>query len=595
MDGAVVTRNALLGVERSVTGRRWLDCSGDARTAMTLAQRFALPEVVGQVLAARDIGPDDAASFLEPRLSALLPDPSHLKDMDLAVARLLGAIEQGEKIAVFGDYDVDGATSSALLLRFLRAVGSDARIYIPDRQKEGYGPNAPALGRLKADGARVVVTVDCGTTAHEALSAPEAAGLDILVIDHHEAESGLPPVYAVVNPNRLDEDSVHGHMAAVGVTFLLVVALNRALREAGWYDSARRREPNLMSWLDLVALGTVCDVVPLKGVNRALVTQGLKIVARRSNVGLAALADVAGLDETPGAYHLGFVLGPRVNAGGRVGEAGLGAQLLATDDPSEAREIARKLHDFNHQRRDIEEKVLHEALERAEVRDSGSLMLVAGEGWHPGVIGIVASRLRERYDLPACVVALADGKGLGSGRSIPGVDLGAAVIAARQKGLLINGGGHSMAAGFTVAASGLDALDDFLGERLARQIGEQNLVPSLHLDGALAVSGVTPDLIEALERLAPFGSGNAEPRFAVAGARIGFAKVAGTDHVSCSFTDPGGARLAGIAFRCLDGPLGKFLLGRGDLPVHVAGKLRMNRWQGRSSPQIIVDDAAPAG
>lgn len=595
MDGAAGKLNFLLGVERSVTGRRWLDRSGDVRAAMTLAQRFELPEIVGQVLAARHIGLEEAAAFLDPKLSAMLPDPAHLKDMDLAVDRLVRAITQREKIAVFGDYDVDGATSSALLLRFLRAVGSDAGVYIPDRQKEGYGPNAAALGKLRADGAKVVIAVDCGTTAHDALGAPEAVGLDIIVVDHHDAEAGLPPALAVVNPNRLDEQSPHGHLAAIGVTFLLVVALNRALRATGWYVTSRRDEPNLLGWLDLVALGTVCDVVPLKGINRALVTQGLKIVARRSNVGLAALADIAGLDEVPDAYHLGFVLGPRVNAGGRVGDAGLGARLLSTEDPAEAREIAKKLNDYNQQRRDIEAQVLEKALACAEARRSGSLMLVAGEGWHPGVIGIVASRLRERYDLPACVVALEDGRGTGSGRSIPGVDLGAAVIAARQKGLAISGGGHSMAAGFTVEQSGLEAFDEFLSERLARQIGEQDLRPTLHLDGSLSLQGVTPELIAALRRLAPFGSGNAEPRFAVAGARIGFAKVAGSDHVSCSLTDSGGSRLSGIAFRCLDGPLGKFLLNRGDLPLHVAGKLRMNQWQGRSNPQVIIDDAAPAG
>ena len=414
---------AFLGVERSLTGRRWQMRPGDARLAATLSQRFALPEVIGRVLAARGIGLDEAPDFLAPTLKALLPDPSHLKDMDRAAERVARAVMAGEPIGIFGDYDVDGATSSALLATALGAAGGRSEIHIPDRLAEGYGPNLPALLALKAKGCGVVVTVDCGTTAFDPLEAAAAAGLDVVVVDHHEAEAGLPRAYAVVNPNRLDEDSPHGHLAAVGVAFLLAVAVCRSLRQAGWF--AGRPEPDLKRVLDLVALGTVCDVVPLAGVNRALVTQGLKVMARRGNVGLAALADVAGVREAPDAYHLGYVLGPRVNAGGRVGEAALGSRLLCCEDPAAAADMARRLDGYNKERQEIEAAVLLEAIEQVESRpdDGLPLVLAAGEGWHPGVIGIVAGRLKERYGRPACVVAFDGETGKGSGRSITGLDL----------------------------------------------------------------------------------------------------------------------------------------------------------------------------
>ena len=406
-----------LGVERSLTGRLWRAREADDRTALALAERFDLPEMVGRVLAGRGIGIDDADSYLDPTLKRLLPDPSHLKDMDAAVERLVRAIIGGETVAVFGDYDVDGATSSALLKRFFAAVGGKLVVYIPDRMKEGYGPNAPALLKLKAGGAAVAVTVDCGITAHEPLAAAKQAGLDVVVVDHHVGELALPPAIAVVNPNRLDESSPHRQLAAVGVAFLLVVALNRALRKAGWYGDARP-EPDLKQWLDLVALGTVADVVPLTGVNRALVRHGLSVMARRGNAGLAALADVASLKQTPAAYHLWFLLGPRVNAGGRVGEADLGARLLGTDDPDEARKIAKHLNDLNRERQEIERAVLDDAVARVEKTGGpGAVVHVAAEGWHAGVIGIVASRLKDRYARPALVTAIGeDGVGKGSGR-----------------------------------------------------------------------------------------------------------------------------------------------------------------------------------
>ncbi|TAN62479.1 MAG: single-stranded-DNA-specific exonuclease RecJ [Magnetospirillum sp.] len=588
-----MTSPAFLGVERSLTGRRWLSRSGDERLALALSQRLALPEMVGRVLAARGIGLDEAPSFLNPTLRDLLPDPSHLKDMDKAVARLVRAVADGETIGIFGDYDVDGATSSALLRNLLDAVGAKVRVYIPDRVTEGYGPNAPALLRLKADGAGVVVTVDCGTTAHDALAAAAAAGLDMIVVDHHVAEAALPPALAVINPNRLDEDSPHGHLAAVGVAFLLAVGLNRGLKQAGWYET--RKAPDLLRWLDLVALGTVCDVVPLVGVNRALVTQGLKVMARRHNVGLAALGDIAGVKEAPGAYHLGYVLGPRVNAGGRVGEAELGTRLLSTDDPTEAADIARQLDGYNKDRQEIEAAVLLEAIEQVEGRpdDGLPLLLAAGEGWHQGVIGIVAGRLKERYGRAACVVALDGEDGKGSGRSVTGLDLGAAVIAARQAGLLKAGGGHAMAAGFTVARDKLAEFHAFVAGRLQAQL-DGELVPLLELDGALDAGAVSVELVETLAQVGPFGSGNPEPRFAIAAARIAKADVVGSGHVRLILAGAGGKRLKAIAFRAADSEMGHALLSSQGAAFHLAGSLRVDTWQGATSVQLIIDDAALA-
>src|SRR5437588_2458897 len=466
MDGMAIGGLAppFLGIERSVCGRLWRLREADAALAAAISERHGLSEIVGRLLAQPGVGIDEAPGFLAPLLRDGLPDPAHLRDMDRAVARLLCAVQEAESIVVFGDYDVDGATSAALLLRFFAAIGARASLYVPDRMREGYGPNAPALLRLKADGAAVVVTVDCGATAHEPLAAAAEAGLDVIVVDHHVTEPLLPPALALVNPNRLDEESPHGVLAAVGVAFLLVVALNRALREAGWYGG--RVEPNLLQWLDLVALGTVCDVVPLTGVNRALVAQGIKMARRGENPGLRALAAVGRVNSPIDAYHLGFVLGPRVNAGGRVGAADLGARLLATDDPALAAELATRLDGYNSERREIEARTLEAAITQVEAAPQAlSLVFAAAEGWHPGVIGIVAARLRERYERPACVVALADGIGRGSGRSVPGVALGPAVIAARQMGLLVNGGGHAMAAGFKVAEAQLDALREFLVQR----------------------------------------------------------------------------------------------------------------------------------
>ncbi len=582
----------VLGVERSLTGKRWEASSGDDRVAQALSQRFELPEIVGRIMAARGIDLDSAAAFLDPSLRNELPDPSHLQDMDLAVDRLVAAIKAGEPISIFGDYDVDGATSAALLKRFVEAVGGRVEIYVPDRLKEGYGPNLPALLAMAERGVRVVVTVDCGITAFDPLAGAAAAGLDVIVLDHHVAEARLPDSSAVVNPNRLDDASSHGNLAAVGVAFLFVVALNRRLRENGRYGGDAG-EPDLMSWLDLVALGTVCDVVPLTGLNRALVTQGLKVMARRGNTGIRALADVARIEEAPTTYHAGFILGPRVNAGGRVGEAGLGARLLSTEDADEARTIAERLDAYNTERREIESACLEAAIEAVERDGPGEgLVYVADDGWHPGVIGIVAGRLKDRYNRPACVVARRDGVGKGSGRSVAGIDLGAAIIAARQSGLLIDGGGHKMAAGFTVAPERDAELRSFLDEHLLRQAGPAGVVPLLRIDAAIQPAGATTDLLEDISRLAPFGAGNPEPRFVLPAARVARADVVGKGHARCFLSGETGGRLKAIAFRSADEAHGEALLRSAGRPLHLAGHLRLDRWQGREEAQLVIEDVA---
>lgn len=580
-----------LGVERSATGRRWQTRLDDERLALGFAQRLGLPDIVARVLAARCVDEAAVPAFLEPRLRDQLPDPDHLKDMDKAAERVTRAVENDELIAVFGDYDVDGATSSALLHRFLSAAGARVRVYIPDRQREGYGPNAPALLRLKEEGAGVVITVDCGITAHGPLADAAKAGVEVVVVDHHVAEPKLPPAVAIINPNRLDETSPHRQLAAVGVAFLLAVAVNRRLREAGRFKT--RPEPSLVDLLDLVALGTVCDVVPLTGLNRVFVAQGLKVLAQRRNAGLVALAEVAKAVKVDSCYHLGFVLGPRVNAGGRVGEASLGTRLLTTDDPEEARAIAVRLDAYNRERQALEALALESAMKQVEANGGpGPLVFAASEGWHAGVIGIVAGRLRERFERPAIVVSLADGIGKGSGRSALGIDLGNAVIAARQAGLLINGGGHPNAAGFTVAAERLDELREFLTARVVE--GAQDAVPHLTLDGALSLGAATPDLLTALDRVGPYGMGNPEPRFAFPTVRVAKADVVGERHVRVFIADQRGGRLGGIAFRAVGTPLGTALLESAGASLHLAGRLRADEWRGEIRVQLHIEDAAPA-
>ena len=598
MIAAAAPGSDYLDVARSVTGKRWHPRTTDDRQALAIAEADGLPEIVARVLAGRGIGIDRVDNFLNPTLRATLPNPSSLRDMDRACERIVRAINDGERIGVFADYDVDGATSAALLARFFAAIGHELAVYVPNRMSEGYGPNIGGMRALQADGASVVITVDCGTTAHEPLAEAAALGLDVVVLDHHVAEAALPEAVAVVNPNRLDEDNDCGQLAAVGVAFLFAVAVNRALRDACWYGEGHA-EPNLMAWLDLVALGTICDVVPLTGVNRALVSQGLKVMARRNNPGIAALADVAGLDERPGAYHAGFVLGPRVNAGGRVGESGLGARLLSIDDPTEIGDIAARLDRYNKERREIEAEVLDRATELAEAQDAGAdatkepVILVAERGWHPGVIGIVASRLRERFNRPACVLAIEGEAAKGSGRSIPGAALGSAVIAARQAGILTAGGGHAMAAGFTVATDRIGELKSFLDDHMARQLDYRIPPPGLAIDAALTPKGATANIVDALEAVGPHGSGNPRPRFALPRVKIARADVVGSDHVRCFLVGAeGGPRLKGVAFRSVGTPLGEALLTTGGAPLHVAGHLKADRWQGSDAVELVIEDAA---
>jgi single-stranded-DNA-specific exonuclease len=583
---------AILGVEHSVTGKRWRPRLEDDRAAMALAQQLDLPEALARVLAARKVAPEDVSNFLQPSLKAFLPDPSVLKGMDQATTRLADAVEAGETIGVFGDYDVDGATSSALLVHYFRALDVATDVHIPDRQKEGYGPNAPAIVALRDRGAGPVVTVDCGISAYDPLRLAAEAGIDVIVLDHHAAEPDLPIACAVVNPNRIDDTSGLGHLAAVGVTFMTIVALNRELRKRGWF--AERQEPDLMRWLDVVALGTVCDSVPLVGLNRALATQGLKVMAGRLNIGLTALADIGRITEKPTAYHAGFVLGPRINAGGRIGSPDLGVRLLTTTDPDEAAGLALKLDALNVERQEIERGVLAAALAAAEVQEGRNCIVISGEGWHPGVIGIVASRVVERFHRPAFVIAVNDGIGKGSGRSLAGVDLGGAVTAARQAGLLVNGGGHPMAAGLTVEASKLQELSDFLDERVAKSVSERPSVPELGVDGALSAGAATVDLLQTIERMGPFGIGNAEPRFAIMGARVVRADVVGENHVRAILSSADGGRLKAIAFRALGQPIGDALMARGGGDLHLAGHLRIDRWQGNERAQLIIEDVAHA-
>ena len=579
--------NAFLNVTQSFTGRRWVARDYDERVALALSQRHGLPDVIARSLAARGVTLDEAPAFLDPKLRDALPDPSLFRDMDVAAQRMVEAVQRGESMAVFGDYDVDGATSSAVLLRFVRAIGCAMRLYVPDRLREGYGPNAAALRQLAAEGIRLVICVDCGTTAHEALAAARDAGLDVIVLDHHASEPDLPPAAAVVNPNRLDESGDYGTLAAVGVTYLFIIAVNRALRAAGWYGPGRA-EPDMLGFLDLVALGTVCDVVRLVGLNRVFVAQGLRVMNQRRNAGIVALGNVAGCKTAFDAYAAGFMLGPRINAGGRVGESDLGAKLLACDDPTEALRLAEHLHALNAERRAIEANVLAEA-ESLVLTDNLPMVFVASENWHPGVIGIVASRLKDKFHHPALVVAFEGDVGKGSGRSVAGVDLGAHIIAARQAGILMKGGGHKMAVGFTVARDRVNDLCAFLAERIGRQLAAEPLMPTLTVDGLLASTSLTPAFVTSLAQLGPFGTGNTEPRFALADCRVVRADVVGDKHVSVIVMQ-GGVRLKGIAFRAMDSDLGAALLTRP--ACHLAGHMRIDTWQGVERVQMHITDAA---
>ena len=578
---------AFLGVETSLTGRKWLGPTVELeRAAELIVQDTDLPRALAQVLARRGVSAQEAASFLAPQLRELMPDPRSLKDMERASARIVRALDGRERVAIFADYDVDGGTSAALLIDWFRALGHDATLYVPDRIDEGYGPNAPAMQMLAADHS-LIICVDCGTLSHEALAA--ATGTDIIVLDHHLGGETLPPALAVVNPNRQDETGDLAHLCAAAVVFLTLVDAGRILRERG------DKGPDLISMLDLVALATVADVAPLIGVNRAFVVQGLKIMARRARIGLVALSDVGRLDTAPKAYHLGFVLGPRINAGGRIGQADLGARLLSCRDPHEASALAEKLDMLNSERRAIEEEVRAAALAQAEERGfDAPLVWAAGEGWHAGVVGIVASRLKEATGRPAVVIGFDGDEGKGSGRSVSGIDLGASIQRLAMDGMIEKGGGHKMAAGLSLSREQLEPAMARLSELLDKQ-GAGALGPSdLKLDGALMPGVANQQLVEQLDDAGPYGASAAGPRFAFPDCVIHFAKQIGTGHLKITFSDGTGPRLEAIAFGAFDTALGPTLQNHGGARFHLAGRLELNTWQGRTSVQLRLDDAAPA-
>lgn len=587
----MLANSHVCGVSRSILGQpwRWRGSAGGPDDG------FQPDDLVDQLLLARGVARDDLERHRAPTLRGFMPDPSCFADMDKAAARLADAVAAGEAITIFGDYDVDGATSAALLIRLLRQLGLAPAAYIPDRLMEGYGPSGEALLRIVEGGTRLIVTVDCGAQAFEALDMAKAAGAEVIVVDHHKCASRLPDGFAIVNPNRLDEGEEaagHGHLAAVGVAFLLGAALLRDLRGRGFF--ADRTEPKLIELLDLVALGTVADVAQLKGLNRAFVTQGLKVMAGRQNIGLAALADASRLNRAPECRDLGFALGPRINAGGRVGKSDLGVRLLTSEDADEAAVIAAELERLNEERRAIEAAVTEAAEALSAGQGNRAVAVVAAAGWHPGVIGIVAGRLKERLNRPAIVIALGeDGVGKGSGRSIGGVDLGAAVMAAKDSGLLIAGGGHAMAAGLTIAGDGIDAFADFLEARLAEGVARSREDRALLLDALVAPRGVCPELCDALEAGGPYGAGWPGPHLATGPVSIIKADIVGNGHLRVVAAGDDGRRVKAIAFRMADSPLGEALLAA---PPHrklwLAGRIKRDEYNGNAYAELHLEDAA---
>jgi single-stranded-DNA-specific exonuclease len=586
---------AVFGIEQSLSGKAWRWRGGNMD--LSSGPGGLETDIVSQLLLSRGVPPDEIERHRVPSLRDFLPDPSEFRDMDVAAERLAQAVLTGEQITIYGDYDVDGATSAALLIRLLRDLGNNARYYIPDRLLEGYGPSGAALVKIAEEGSSLIVTVDCGAMAYDALELAHNAGVDVVVVDHHKCAFELPITAALVNPNRLDEGEIaatHGHLAAVGVAFLLAVAIVRILRQNGYFQSTL--EPNLFALLDLVALGTVADVASLHGLNRALVAQGLKIMARRENIGMAALIDASRLNRAPTCSDLGFALGPRINAGGRVGESTLGVRLLTTQDPDEAREISAQLSRLNEERRSIEAAVQEAAEAQIAGQHNRAVAVLAGRGWHPGVIGIVAGRIKEKLGKPALVIALdADeaGQGKGSGRSISGVDLGAAIIAAKDAGLLIAGGGHAMAAGLTIADGKHDALADWLDAKLGADVAAAAARQSLKLDLALAPGGLTPALVEVLESAGPYGNGWPGPKLCVGPVRLVKADVVGSDHVRLIARGNDGASFKAIAFRAAESEMGQALLhGAHHRRLWLAGRAKINDWGSRSEAELHVEDAA---
>ncbi|MGE0698844.1 MAG: single-stranded-DNA-specific exonuclease RecJ [Hyphomicrobiaceae bacterium] len=592
---------AFLGVEHSARGFVWRERLGraEANTAQMIAQQHGVPELLGRILAARGIAVADVPVTLDPTIKALMPDPSSLVDMDKAARRIADAIERRERDAIYGDYDVDGACSSALMRRFLLAHGLDGRIYIPDRIFEGYGPNPQAIETLVKEGARLIVTVDCGVTSFDTLAHAKTLGADVVVLDHHQADERLPAVDAVVNPNRQDDLSGLGHLCAAGVTFMALVATARELRSRGFYGKGIS-PPNLLAMLDLVALATVADVVPLQTLNRAFVVRGLEVMRQRQNIGIRALLDAASLSQPPTPYTLGFVLGPRINAGGRIGDAALGARLLSIDDETEAARIAALLDKLNRERKTIETEMLEAATAEADrlVDQDPDLpiVLVGSEAWHKGVVGLVASRLVERFRRPACVIAWEKGgPGTGSLRSVSGVDIGAAVRALTAEGLLVKGGGHAMAAGLTVARDKLDEVRARFDRRLREAASAARTATALEIDGALTPTGVTEDFLDLVEKAGPYGQGNPSPRFAFPAHRVRFAKVMGEAHIRCTLEGGDGSKLEAIAFRAVGQPVGDAIQGSNGMPLHVAGHLRRDTWGGRNRIELQIEDVAEVG
>ena len=578
--------------EKSLGGNRWKVVPVNERIIESISQKYQLPYLVARVLYLRGIREEEISNYICPKLQTLLPDPSCLKDMDKASSRIADSIEKKEKIAIIGDYDVDGATSSSVLRLYLESVGINPLIHIPDRE-EGYGPSKMAIDEFAAQGVDLVITTDCGTTAFETFEYAKEKKMPIIVLDHHEAEVKLPDVYALVNPKRLDETcevEYLKYMAAVGVVFITIVGINRELRRRGFFGS-NNPEPNLLQWLDLVALGTVCDVVPLKGLNRAFVKQGLKVMSLRNNLGIRALADKSGINEAPTAFHLGYVLGPRINACGRVGDSGLGNKLLCMKDETQAQILAEKLDEFNRQRKEIENYVLLNAIEMLEgTPQNYPIAFVAGHDWHQGVIGIVAGKLKERYNLPSFVMSIEADEVKGSARSIPEVDLGALIISAKEQGLLTKGGGHTMAAGFSLNEDKIEAFKEFVGEYVSNKIGKEAIVPIIDIDGELELSGATLDLAEKLEMLEPYGSGNAEPKILLHRVRINKASIIGSGHVKCFLGSDSGGSVKAIAFRVADNDMGQAMLNAKGEVFDVVGVLRKDSWQGRNFVQFMIED-----
>jgi single-stranded-DNA-specific exonuclease len=594
------TNRLFLGVENSATGRVWrdrLDERASAR-ALAIAQRHEIPELLARILAGRNVEVDAVGSFLDPAIKRSMPDPHVLAGMKEAAERLADAVARGECIAIFGDYDVDGATSAALLARYLRHCGIEPIIHIPDRLFEGYGPNVEAVRALAARGANLLVTVDCGTASIEPLAEARALGVDVVVIDHHQADEALPPAVAIVNPNRRDDLSGLGHLAAVGLVFMTVVAVNRVLRQRGFWTE-NRPEPDLLALLDDVALGTVADVVPLIGLNRAFVAKGLLALRRRERAGHTSLMDVARLSGPPEAWHLGFLLGPRINAGGRIGRADLGVRLLLEEDPTEAAKIAAELDRLNRERQAIEMDTLAqaeaEAMAALGLEEKGAVVVTAAEGWHPGIVGLVAARLKEKFGRPAFAVALEPGGiGTGSGRSIVGVDIGRAVRRAVAEGLLLKGGGHAMAAGVTLRKGALADLRAYLESTLAADVDAARRSSGLLIDGAVSAAAANADLVELIGRAGPFGSGNPEPVIALPAHTVAYAEEVGQSHVRARLKSNDGSGVSAIAFRAAGQKLGAALVQNRGRQVHAAGSFSLDRWNGEERVQFKIADIAPA-